>query len=48
MFGMIKQVILIQDHGLTEFQGEKTYTAVAIGPVSGKRIDNITSHLPSL
>jgi len=38
----------IQDHGLTEFQGEKTYTAVAIGPASGKRIDNITGHLPLL
>lgn len=35
MFGMIKQVILIQDHGLTEFQGEKTYIGFLV-PFKGR------------
>ena len=39
---------LIQDNGLTEFQGVKTYTAVAIGPASGTEIDKITKDLPLL
>lgn len=37
---------LIQDSGLTEFGGVKTYTAVAVGPDSGDRIDAICKHLP--
>jgi PTH2 family peptidyl-tRNA hydrolase len=36
---------LIQDEGLTEFNGVKTYTAVAIGPDYSDVIDPITSHL---
>lgn len=37
---------LIQDAGLTEFDGVPTYTAVAVGPASAERIDAITGHLP--
>jgi PTH2 family peptidyl-tRNA hydrolase len=37
---------LIQDSGLTEFQGVKTLTAVAIGPDFSEKIDKITQHLP--
>lgn len=37
---------LIQDAGLTEFGGVKTYTAVAVGPDQEDRIDLITKHLP--
>ena len=37
---------LIQDAGLTEFGGVKTYTAVAIGPDQEDRIDVITGGLP--
>jgi PTH2 family peptidyl-tRNA hydrolase len=33
---------LIQDHGLTEFGGVPTYTAVAIGPADAHDIDPIT------
>ena len=36
---------LIQDEGLTEFGGVKTYTTVAIGPADSSLIDNITGHL---
>lgn len=39
---------LIQDNGLTEFKGLKTYTAVAIGPASNTKIDKITEDLPLL
>lgn len=39
---------LIQDNGLTEFKGLKTYTAVAIGPASDTEIDKITGDLPLL
>jgi PTH2 family peptidyl-tRNA hydrolase len=39
---------LIQDCGLTEFNGIPTYTAVAIGPDYGERVDLITGHLPLL
>lgn len=39
---------LIQDLGLTEFGGKKTYTAVAIGPVSDNKVDKITGDLPLL
>lgn len=39
---------LIQDNGLTEFNGKKTYTAVAIGPAPDTDIDKITKDLPLL
>jgi len=39
---------LIQDNGLTEFNGVKTYTAVAIGPNEADEIDEITGNLPLL
>ena len=39
---------LIQDAGLTEFGGVPTYTAVAVGPDEGSKIDAITGHLPLL
>lgn len=37
---------LIQDAGLTEFGGVKTYTAVAVGPDREDKIDAICKHLP--
>jgi PTH2 family peptidyl-tRNA hydrolase len=39
---------LIQDAGLTEFDGIPTYTAVAIGPADSEAIDKITSELKLL
>ncbi len=39
---------LIQDAGLTEFGGVKTYTAVAVGPGKNERVDTITKGLPLL
>jgi len=39
---------LIQDAGLTEFDGVPTYTAVAIGPAKNEEIDYVTKHLPLL
>ena len=39
---------LIEDSGRTEFHGEKTYTALAIGPDISERIDPITGHLKLL
>lgn len=36
---------LIQDEGLTEFNGVKTNTSIGIGPDDAVRIDNITGHL---
>lgn len=39
---------LIQDSGLTEFGGVKTYTAVAIGPDYPEKIDPLTGHLKLL
>jgi PTH2 family peptidyl-tRNA hydrolase len=36
---------LIQDNGLTEFHGVKTYTALAVGPGSSKIVDRVTGHL---
>lgn len=39
---------LIQDCGLTEFNGIPTYTAVAIGPDYSEKIDLITGHLSLL
>lgn len=41
-------VALIQDAGLTEFGGVKTYTAVGIGPVQAHLVDQITGHLSLL
>ena len=42
------QVHLIQDTGKTEFNGQLTYTCLAIGPDDNSRIDTITSHLKLL
>lgn len=39
---------LIQDNGLTEFKGVKTYTAIAIGPDYSEKIDVITGGLKLL
>jgi len=39
---------LIQDHGLTEFGGVPTYTAVAIGPADANNIDLITGRFKLL
>jgi len=39
---------LIQDAGLTEFDGVPTYTAVAVGPASREDCDKITGNLPLL
>lgn len=39
---------LILDSGLTEFHGNQTYTAVAVGPDVSEKIDFFTSHLPLL
>ena len=39
---------LIQDAGLTEFDGVPTYTAVAIGPAQATEIDKITGLLKLL
>lgn len=37
---------LIEDAGLTEFNGVPTLTAVGIGPGNPENIDKITKHLP--
>jgi len=39
---------LIQDAGRTEFHGEPTYTAVAIGPAPANMLDPITGRLKLL
>jgi PTH2 family peptidyl-tRNA hydrolase len=39
---------LIQDAGLTEFGGVPTYTALAIGPDAGDKVDQLTGHLALL
>ena len=39
---------LILDAGLTEFGGEPTYTAVAVGPAKNARVDAITGELKLL
>lgn len=39
---------LIQDAGLTEFDGVPTYTAVAVGPGRNEDIDKITGELKLL
>lgn len=36
---------LIQDSGLTQFKGVKTYTAVAIGPGDPETVKALTQHL---
>jgi PTH2 family peptidyl-tRNA hydrolase len=36
---------LIEDTGLTEFHGQKTFTAAAVGPDYDERIDPVTGHL---
>lgn len=36
---------LIQDAGRTEFKGEPTYTAVAVGPGEPERVKELTGHL---
>jgi peptidyl-tRNA hydrolase, PTH2 family len=41
-------VVLIEDSGLTEFNGVKTKTCLAIGPDEDEKIDKITSHLKLL
>lgn len=41
-------VALIEDSGKTEFHGEKTYTALAIGPDEIHKIDEVTGHLKLL
>lgn len=37
---------LIQDAGFTEFNGEPTYTVLAIGPDKNEVIDELCGHLP--
>lgn len=37
---------LVEDNGLTEFNGVKTKTCVAIGPHKDSRFEGITNHLP--
>ena len=39
---------VIQDSGATEFGGNPTYTALAIGPANAEDIDKITKHLKLL
>lgn len=39
---------IIQDSGRTEFHGEPTYTALAIGPHKANMIDPLTGHLSLL
>ena len=44
--GMLCSLIL--DAGLTEFDGEPTYTAVAVGPAEASEVDKITGELKLL
>lgn len=39
---------LVIDNGLTEFNGKKTLTCLAVGPANDKEIDEITCDLPLL
>lgn len=41
-------VVLVTDNGLTEFNGVKTNTCIAIGPAPKELIDNVTSELKPL
>lgn len=41
-------VALIEDAGLTEFNGVKTKTCIGIGPWDAKEIDKFTGNLPLL
>ncbi len=41
-------VVLVTDNGVTEFNGVKTNTCIAIGPATKEEIDKITSHLKPL
>lgn len=40
--------MLVTDYGLTKFHGQKTNTAVVIGPYDGNEINKITGHLKLL
>jgi PTH2 family peptidyl-tRNA hydrolase len=40
--------VLVTDNGVTEFNGVKTNTCIAIGPAPKEEIDKITSHLKPL
>lgn len=42
------QAFLVTDNGLTEFHGEKTITALVIGPCKEEEVDPITQHLTLL
>lgn len=42
------RTFLVQDNGHTVFNGQKTLTAVGIGPHDAARIDAITGHLRPL
>lgn len=44
--GLISHIV--EDNGLTEFNGVKTKTAVAIGPHYDNKFEGITDHLPLL
>lgn len=37
---------LVQDGGVTEFNGEPTYTAIGIGPAYDSELRPLTGHLP--
>ena len=39
---------LIRDAGLTEFGGNSTYTAIAVGPATNEEVDKITGKLKLL
>ena len=41
-------VVLVTDNGLTEFNGVKTNTCIAIGPAPKEEIDKVTSELKPL
>jgi len=44
----ISNVSLIEDNGVTEFNGVPTKTCIAIGPDESEKIDRITGHLKLL
>lgn len=41
-------VFVVEDEGLTEFNGVKTLTCLAIGPAFDEQVNMITGHLPLL